>query len=405
MGAKRQIPHIKSHTAGTSNELSFDVLDAARSELDGQKGSSRFRKRTPKGGEGQSVSFLFNGIEGVPDKKGGKQRTPDARADFSANLSVLAAQEEVSRRKKARRAHNIRTRVLVVVAILFVLGVIGTFAYHLYMEQRDFDEKFADLTARFTAIDADIVTADSVMGSLFDVDADEARAKALDTIPRTRNNLAVTKTQALSLQAEAKSSRDQMVMGQMILAIEAREDMITAAQQSIELANKIEKSVAAANDAWAEAFVADQRAREAAQMANIASTDEAFQESKDATDEAIEGFESTLYSLQYLENILPGLDLSAQKAYVEKKIEALRYASETSQAIIDSDREAAVANNNAYNQAEIEAASLAEGLPVSLEPTVRALFDEELERLMGTYDEARTRAIEADSVIRNYLGE
>ena len=405
MAAKSQIPHIKRHTAGTSNELSFDVLDAASSELDGQKGSSRFRRRTPKSGEGQSVSFLFNGIEGVPSKKGGKQRTPDAGADFSANMSVLSAQEEVSRRKKARRAHNVRIRVIIVIAILFVLGVIGTFAYHLYMEQRDFDEKFADLTARFTAIDADIVTADSVMGGLFDADAAEARAKALDTIPRTRNNLAVTKTQALSLQSEAKATRDKMVMGQMVLAIEAREDMITAAQQSIELANKIEKSVTSANDAWAEAFVADQRAREAAEMANVANTDEAIQASKDATDEAIEGFESTLYSLQYLENILPDLDLSAQKAYVEKKIEALRYASETSQAIIDGDRESAMANNDAYNRAEYEAAALAESLPTSLEPSVRALFDEELERLTSAYDEARTRAIEADSVIRNYLGE
>ena len=196
-----------------------------------------------------------------------------------------------------------------------------------------------------------------------------------------------------------------MVMGQMVLAIEAREDMITAAQQSIELANKIEKSVASANDAWAEAFVADQRAREAAEMANVANTDEATQASKDATDEAIEGFESTLYSLQYLENILPDLDLSAQKAYVEKKIEALRYASETSQALIDGNRESAMANNDAYNRAEYEAAALAESLPTSLEPTVRALFDEELERLTSAYDEARARAIEADSVIRNYLGE
>jgi hypothetical protein len=33
--------HLKRNTAGSSNELSFDVLDAARSGMDTQKGSAR----------------------------------------------------------------------------------------------------------------------------------------------------------------------------------------------------------------------------------------------------------------------------------------------------------------------------------------------------------------------------
>ena len=41
---------------------------------------------------------------------------------------------------------------------------------------------------------------------------------------------------------------------------------------------------------------------------------------------------------------------------------------------------------------------------MSLEPMVRELYKAELERLGDSYDEARTRAIEADAVIRDYLG-
>ena len=409
MASKHQIPHIKRHTAGTSNELSFDVLDAARDELDGKKGGSLFGGRSQKGivqksGDGKSMSFLFDGIEGVPEKKGGKTRPLESGTSFQASMSTLGAQEEVTRRKKARRAHNIRIRVIAVLAILLVAVGVGTYVYHVIQEQRAFDEKFAELAARFTAIDADVVAADALMGDLFGEDAATARAQMLSNLPRTRNNLAVARTQAEHLQEDAKASRDVMAMGQMTLAIAAREDMMSVAQQAAQLADQVDKSVASANTAWSEAIAADQAARAAAQLANEANTDENIQAAKDATDEALEDFETALYDFKYLENSLPGLDLTAQKAYAEKKIEALGYASATSQALIESNREAAMENNDAYNRADVEAAQIAETLPMSLEPMVRELYRAELERLGDSYDEARTRAIEADAVIRDYLG-
>lgn len=405
VSAKRQVPHIKRHTAGTSNELSFDVLDATLNELDGKKSSSRFRVRTPKGDEGKSVSFLFSGMEGVPAAKQGKQRAPEAGSGMQASMSTLTAQDEVSRRKKARRAHNIRIRVIAVLAVAFVLAAAGTYVYHVIQEQRAFDEKYAELAARFSSIDTDIVAADTLMGGLFDADAAEARNKTLDAIPRTRNNLAVVKTQAESLQKEAKSTRDQMAVGQMVEAIDAREEMMAVAQQTIELANHIEQGVANANETWANALEADQLARQAVQAANAANSDEGFQAAKEAADAARDEFEGVLYSLEYLENTLSGLDLSAQRAFVEKKIEALGYEAATNQAIIDGNRDAAIANNDAYNRADVEAAALADGLPASLEPMVRSLFDDELTRLSDAYDNARSHAIAADAIIRDYLGE
>jgi hypothetical protein len=53
----------------------------------------------------------------------------------------------------------------------------------------------------------------------------------------------------------------------------------------------------------------------------------------------------------------------------------------------------------------VEAAALADGLPASLEPMVRSLFDDELTRLSDAYDNARSHAIAADAIIRDYLGE
>ena len=180
---------------------------------------------------------------------------------------------------------------------------------------------------------------------------------------------------------------------------------MAVAQQTIALANHIEQGVANANETWANALEADQLARQAVQAANAANSDEGFQAAKEAADAARDEFEGVLYSLEYLENTLSGLDLSAQRAFVEKKIEALGYEAATNQAIIDDNRDAAIANNDAYNRADVEAAALADGLPASLEPMVRSLFDDELTRLSDAYDNARSHAIAADAIIRDYLGE
>ena len=58
------------------------------------------------------------------------------------------------------------------------------------------------------------------------------------------------------------------------------------------------------------------------------------------------------------------VDLSAQIAYLDKRIEALGYAVASNDALLARDTAVAVEQNDAYNAADKEAASLAAALPI-----------------------------------------
>lgn len=73
--------HLKEHTAGTSNELSFDVLDAARRQLDDKNfDPNAVKVKTPRKGVGM-ISLLFSKVHFTKNRSGtGKRRRrPDRR--------------------------------------------------------------------------------------------------------------------------------------------------------------------------------------------------------------------------------------------------------------------------------------------------------------------------------------
>ena len=71
--------------------------------------------------------------------------------------------------------------------------------------------------------------------------------------------------------------------------------------------------------------------------------------------------------------------------------------------LVAGDREQATANNNAYNEADEEAARLAQDLPLLIDDQVRSAFEKEIAPHAKSYNEARDYVSEADADIRAYL--
>ena len=89
---------------------------------------------------------------------------------------------------------------------------------------------------------------------------------------------------------------------------------------------------------------------------------------------------------------------------MDKRLEALDYASATAQALLDRNKSEATSQAKLYNEADSAAVKLAAALPTDLSEPVKAAFEKDIEDLRKKYDDARYAASAADDRIRDYLG-
>lgn len=385
--------HIKGRTAGSSNELSFDVLDAARSELEPQKRSSLLPS-TPKVAQGS-----FHGVSGT---------------------STFAAAPEVTRRKKARRAHTVRIWLIGLLAVAALVGAGAYFGYGYYRTTMDFKGQYNALIERLVDIDKTMVEIDTFMEDPAAVISAAAPSEQeSDVLGETKRYSAVEElfgqSESISRELKAISAESQQMremaskdddraaLAQVALASSAREEMLQNAENALSVARDAEEKVAKTSEAWDMVLEADGIARDAAEQANAARTEEATLEARQATEKARHDFEEAREALVLLESGKPSINFSDEKKYIEKRIESLDSAIRTANYLLANDREGATNANNAYNAADKEAVALAKNLPESESEKVVKAYESQLENSQKKYDDNRAAATTADSAIRAYL--
>ena len=380
--AFEHIPHLKKNTAGTSNELSFDVLDAARNELDGKKGKSSkisFGIKLPKASQGSS--------EGI------------------GATSTLTAQDEVNKRKEKRRKSVWRRRLIVAVLLVALAVGVGMFAHGIYSERQDFAGRFNDLVSEFVETDKTLVEVDKLMLAPLDEQAADERKRVAESLEGVIQRLRVVDEKAQELAQITRDEQAGSAVARIREAANARIGMAETASSAFEISREAVVQTALAKDIWEEVLDADQLARRAVDQANEAYDYATTQQAQDLVEQAKDAFEDARSRLAQLESACPGLSLSAQLAYVDKRIEALGYALSTGEALMAGDRQTATVNNDAYNRADQEAARMAASLPLSLTEPVGQSFKMRMDELLSTYSHARETVSESDAVIRDYLGE
>lgn len=120
---------------------------------------------------------------------------------------------------------------------------------------------------------------------------------------------------------------------------------------------------------------------------------------------AIARFNDALSLFAQLENSEANLDLSAYRAYVEKRIEAMGYAMEADEAAAARDKETAQERNDAYNAADAEAVELARALPFDLSDPIEKAFAVNSQPLFERYRAQLEQVGETDKILQDYLGE
>jgi len=368
--------HIKRRTAGSSNELSFDVLEHKSVKADEKTQRNAKIPKAPKPYQGS-----YHGVTGT---------------------ATLSGQAEVEKRKRVRRSHRLRLKVLggVAIAALVAVGVYVGVKY--YESQSDINARIVALVDRLAEVDETLAEADSMMRDPLDVSQAD-RSRVTSAMPKLSTELNRITIDAQSLLDLSVDERSEIVIGQITKTAQTRNNMIAVAKETLDFAAEANTQIDRATNAWNNVISADQLAREATNIANTASTPEMTSKTLEMTREARDRFSRALTELQNMKTVYR-IDLADQEAYLVKKVEAMDKSIATSEALLAGNRSAASAANDAYNDADEEAVRLAADLPASIDDIVRDRLEKILADYKARYADARIRTVEADAVIREYLG-
>ena len=417
--------HIKRHTAGTSNEISLDVLDAKRERLDSQKsrkgGKGFLLDFRPKPGKPKTEVGKQTGGEAAPASPKAQTRGMHASAALessgrkwrkgsaSRSASTVASNplmpiEEVASRKRARRKSAVRKYVIGFGVAAIAVAVIAFMGIRSYQAQQEFRGMFEHAVQKAASSDSYMVEIDAAMNDPLGATTDEDRAmlrKKAVTVTSVADN---TISEADALVGLARADQDGIALDELTEGARGRKNMVGLAMEAFSVADQASVTRTAATAAWDMAVSADSTARDAVSQANKATTTSQLAETTAALQQASDEFGAALVQLQGLESTVDGLDLSKQREYLQKRIDTLGYAIATNEALAAGDRQMAAEQNELYEEGDRVSADLARSLPPSIEAVVDDVYRSEILAIQARYDKERERVSTADSRVRHYLG-
>lgn len=454
--------HIKRHTVGTSNEISFSVLDAATNQLSVSSGEKRTgllrfghvslftlplrgKKPAPTPAKEQglplssgdfvsvqnavaetSVGLIDRGSLGSPISSDGFAR-PSGSAGFatghattpaqgvsspapfsrSSSLSFAetsrSAEEKIASRKRRRRRHRRLAVAFVAVVTTAALAAGGTYLYQDNQRHLSQVGRLDDALSLVASTDSLFATLDEAVNSPFEADADATYQDVSSQMSESSDNLDAATSLLQSFSNDMRESMDKEAARQALAAVSARQTLLNEGTQMLDQASVARKAAVRLEEAWQQVIAADSLAREAAQLVTD-TTDEHVNASKAKTEEALTAFGKARDELEGIGALYPPANLEVLISYVDKRIESLGYALASDEAFLAKDKDVAAAQNDAYNIADAAAATLAKKIPADPAELVREAYSQAVSESAQAYSTARLQAGTADAFIRDYLG-
>ena len=405
MAAKRahHPMHIKRRTRGSSNEISFSVLDAAREARDAEE-----RDRREGGSGGPSLFTLGKGKKPRPTPVKGQSIVLSGEAPASPPASSSAVD---------RKMRGIVPVFVVVCALLVITLVGGQALMSMREQQKSLLDTLNDQVDIIKSCDESLLLFDELVIEQCDAKrlspsatGDAApSAEALNegyraVVAPMRAQLEDSIASMETLQSSLSDNDDKEAASQVVTAARSRLNMLDAGVSIIEESMMATEAFLKARSGWNAVINADAAIREATALAEEMSKENILA-SQAKGNEALAFLEEAQQDFSQAEAAYPGLDLSAFKAYVAKRTESQQAALAADEAYLSRNKEELEAQNSRYNALEEEAAALAQKLGEDDPEQIVALrFYEEIEADQGAYEAERLKAGNADAFLREYLG-
>ncbi len=417
--------HIKSHTRGTSNEISLSVLHARRARIE----------------EGEAKST--HGVALTP-KTMAEVAAEEARNEAHAALGLSNPADEVSRRKSKRTKQRAFRIIAVTAACLAAVAAVAFAVYsNMSMSQQRHDQlteaigliEEADTT--LFAFDGIVVSA--MQSSLEQMAADNMPLRyetCLPTLDTAEEQMARARGIIEGAQGSLASATDREAANEMLATLNARQALIDNGKAAMDETVVVIDLYESVDAGWNGLLDADALARDAAALSAYTTT-ATLDAALAKTDEAIDAFASVRAAFAKAredvaeqrtyqadlhggelpaapegesadENPVTALDaldaaLGTYLDYVDLRIDAQYEAKRSTQAIIDHDAAVAQEANDAYNVLDSQAVALIRGADDQPLQHVVSLFELEREDLFSGYEQVRLRASQADAYLSEYL--
>ena len=399
--------HIKRHTRGTSNEISFSVLDAAKNALEGDDDGLKHRpgrislftlpgkrkKPAPTPTKERGLPLSTGGFVSVDDSgptsklgmiappsrsSGSTEKNPSTTLAVAPVKPKRSPEEEIALRKARRRLSKWLAIAVVVVVSAGLLSAGGVYLYRDYQTQQGHVAVLDDALLLVKEADETIEKLDEVVKNPFADGSDEQRVDIQAQLEDVEGKLQDADEKARTVSLELNGAREKEAANQTVAAIAARYMLVEQGQLLMNAATE-------------------------AQLA-AETTAENVEASKKKTKEALAAFDEAYQAFSDVQSTYASADFSQYFDYIGKRQESLGYAIASDDAILAKNKEEATAQNNAYNIADAEAAVLAKSLPEDPAVIIDETFAEATADVAKAYSTARLQARSADAFISDYLG-
>lgn len=437
--------HIKGNTEGTSNEISFSVLDAYRKKSAVQP---KGKQLSSKGGSVVPLTPLIksdemiycatnkdaakNSIGGTRDGKRALEGVAltafdqeDRLGQSDNRLQGNPPKNERGYRKTssldggskkgkvsplesffvAKKTQQREVLIGILCAILFVgIGLFGYWGIQEYLEHEAVraseKHRIEKLIEDFEKLDIEvIIPLDDIVGKKLDVSELDKLHKLSGAIEENLETLKELDKRAKDIQSELTEDSFKKVSQEVIESIASREVMLKQAKNIESESAEFFPFEQKAREVWASIEAAENKIALSNQLISHASKENVAKSSA-LLEEARDIF---VAAQLFIEKSALKQDLEGYNNYITLEIEAIDFALKSNKAALEFDKELASKNNELFNKKTDEVKEQLDLLEVTLPEAIHKLYEKKTQSSYIAYQGAREQAALSDSYLREYL--
>lgn len=436
---ERSSLHIVEFSKGKPNELSLNVLDNLASDSNEKRGffgrmlggSAKHPSSQVIGSDvsapkvssspNQQDDLPGRSFGGVRGKRGGRSLEGSKHAvpgssekakRLFGNGSKTAVSEflgndskrEIERRQKARRRHRALSICVIVAVCVTGLGVGGSYLYERYQEQLQGIDLLKASVRNVEGADSAIVDIDSYFSKPFDDNTIAAAGDLEKRIPEAQLRLEAAEDMASRASSGLEvGSDDRQAADHAVSSIQAREKLLTVAEQRLEKDVVAKQAYDDMEDAWDKVEEANALMVQAANLVADTNNDN-VNKATEYLNDASGILEQSKTSLKSGFKTYSVAKETKEYDYINLREKAITYALASNDAILIQDKKTAEKNNDTYNKLDKQASELISAFPNGFGQVVVDAYSTDQDALQKSYESLRTEIGTHDSYIRDYLG-
>ena len=325
-----------------------------------------------------------------------------SRFERAPRSTGRTSEEEIAWRKARRRKGKILAGVLCAVIIVALAGAGLLYLYQDNVRYQQNTQLLQESADALTSTDEFLLALDDALQDPLGDQAETFFNDRQGDLASIGSSLQLAESKADEAMQGLRETVEREAADALMATSAARQTLVDQGWRILEDSVGMKSLYERVGEAWQQTGEADSLAREAAQLAGE-NSQEAITRSTELSNEASSLFSDVRATMEVLAQEDAEVDLSAQIAYLDKRIEALGYAVASNDALLARDTAAAVEQNDAYNAADKEAASLAAALPIDPGQPVLDALEERLADPIEAYEAARGQASTSDAFLRDYF--